>query len=83
MLMHRFGTLNTLVLGHYIVQQVIDLMPWPWSKNINEKVQPPVYWEMVTKHNATLFVNLGFCLFVLLLYVPSQQLRPWRDGQFT
>ena len=43
MLMHRFGTLNTLVLGHYIVQQVIDLMPWPWSKNINEKVQPPVY----------------------------------------
>ena len=22
-------------------------------------------------------------LFVLLLYVPSQQLRSWRDGQFT
>ena len=24
-----------------------------------------------------------FCLFVLLLYVPSQQLRSWRDGQFS
>ena len=23
------------------------------------------------------------CLFVLLLYVPSQQLRSWRDSQFT
>ena len=23
------------------------------------------------------------CLFVLLLYVPSQQLSSWRDGQFT
>ena len=23
------------------------------------------------------------CLFVLLLYVPSQQLWSWRDGQFT
>ena len=23
------------------------------------------------------------CLFVLLLYVPSQQLCSWRDGQFT
>ena len=28
--------------------------------------------------------NMGFvCLFVLLLYVPSQQLRSLRDGQFT
>ena len=24
-----------------------------------------------------------FCLFVLLLYVPSQQLWSWQDGQFT
>ena len=24
-----------------------------------------------------------FCLFVLLLYVPSQQLWSWRNGQFT
>ena len=23
------------------------------------------------------------CLFVLLLYIPSQQLWSWRDGQFT
>ena len=37
LLMHRFGTLNTLVLGHYILQQIIYLMPWPWSMNINEK----------------------------------------------
>ena len=28
-------------------------------------------------HNVCLF------LFVLLLYVPSQQLWSWRDGQFT
>ena len=24
-----------------------------------------------------------FCLIGLLLYIPSQQLRSWRDGQFT
>ena len=24
-----------------------------------------------------------FCLFVLLLYIPSQQLWSWLDGQFT
>ena len=29
------------------------------------------------------FVLLCLFLFVLLLYVPSQQLWSWRDGQFT
>ena len=28
-------------------------------------------------------VDIGVCLFVVLLYVPSQQLWSWRDGQFT
>ena len=29
-------------------------------------------------------IAAGFvCLFVLLLYIPSQQLWSWRDGQFT
>ena len=28
-------------------------------------------------------VYLIVCLFVLLLYVPSQQLWSWRDSQFT
>ena len=29
------------------------------------------------------YMSLFVCLFVLLLYVPSQQLWSWRDGQFT
>ena len=29
------------------------------------------------------FKALAVCLFVLLLYVPSQQLWSWREGQFT
>ena len=28
-------------------------------------------------------MHVLFVLFVLLLYVPSQQLWSWRDGQFT
>ena len=31
------------------------------------------------EHTKHMFV----CLFVLLLYAPSQQLWPWRDSQFT
>ena len=29
------------------------------------------------------WLHKSICLFVLLLYVPSQQLWSWRDGQFT
>ena len=28
-------------------------------------------------------LSKSFCLFVMLLYVPSQQLWSWRDSQFT
>ena len=37
---------------------------------------PMLFWFSVTKQSLD-------CLFVLLLYVPSQQLWSWRDGQFT
>ena len=34
------------------------------------------------KH-VNIYLHLFVCLFVLLFYVPSQQLWSWRDGQFT
>ena len=32
---------------------------------------------------AAMIVFWFVCLFILLLYVPSQQLWSWREGQFT
>ena len=63
LLMHGFGTLNTLFLGYYSLQQLILLsllyMTWPLNMNINENLQPSVDCEMDTKYSARLFVNLG------------------------
>ena len=43
--------------------------------------------NLQVNHIATITFNKRlvclFCLFVLLLYVPSQQLWSWRDDQFT
>ena len=35
------------------------------------------------KYRLLWLIGQVIMLLVLLLYVPSQQLRPWRDGQFT
>ena len=63
LLMHGFGTFNTLVPGHYILWQLILLsllyMAWPWNRNINENGHPPVACETATKYSAILFNNLG------------------------
>ena len=63
LLMHRFGTLVKLILGHYSLRQLICLlllyMAWPWNMNIDENGQSPVGCETVTKYSAILFVNLG------------------------
>ena len=63
LIMHRFGTLNSLLPGHFILQQLIYLpllyMDWPWNMNINENFQPTVDCEMATEYSTILFVNLG------------------------
>ena len=46
--------------------------------NISSRVLSNEYYSL-DWHQSTKFV----CLFVLLLYVPSQQLWSLRDGQFT
>ena len=43
-----------------------------------EKKNQDIKWYTVTKTD-----QVFFCLFVCLLYVPSQQLWSLRDGQFT
>ena len=59
LLMRRFGILNTLIPGHYILQQLIHSLPiyinWQWNMNINEKTQPPVNCEIVAKYSAAFF----------------------------
>ena len=63
MLMHGFGTLNTLVPGHNILRHLLGLsrlyMTWPWNMNTNKNFQPPVGYEMETKYSGRLFVYLG------------------------
>ena len=72
LLMHRFGTLNTLVPGHYILRQLICLsrilyIDWPWNTNINENTQPPVNCEMAAKYSATFFVNTVEYMYIIEL----------------
>ena len=43
-------------------------------------VKMPHCWK---SHVVAHMYKIGFVLFVLLLYVPSQQLWSLRDGQFT
>ena len=53
LLMHGFGALNMLILGNYILRQLICMsllnMAWHWNINFNENVQPSVDWETATK----------------------------------
>ena len=53
------------------------------------KFQYPMIWDVgqkcpsVCPFACNTIALQTVCLFVLLLYVPSQQLWSWRDGQFT
>ena len=52
--MHGFGTSNTLVLGLYIVWQLINLllqyMAWPLDTDMNQTINPQL---------TVVFINLG------------------------
>ena len=44
----------------------------------------PIHIDTITMGLPVMyFKGLLVCLFVFLLYVPSEQLWSWRDGQFT
>ena len=62
LLTHRYGTLNILITGHFILWQLICLlliyMTKPWNMNINVNVQPPVDCKTASSYNAILSVNL-------------------------
>ena len=65
LLIHRFGTLNTLFPGHYILRQVISLLlldtAWAWNTNTDENVQPTctIDCKMVTKYSAMIVAFPG------------------------
>ena len=58
LLMLRFGSLNTLIWGHYILRQLIRFDLALEHGN----VQPP-YCEMATKYSVILYVNLDEYIF--------------------
>ena len=57
----------------------------PAMKTFDEKLQMSTVNVLKFGIQSTVFITTMFfvCLFVLLLYVPSQQLWSLRDGQFT
>ena len=63
LLMQGFGTLNILVLGHYILQKMMCLSllytAWPWNMNISENLKPSVDRETATKYSVLLFLHFG------------------------
>ena len=54
---------------------------WPFimTRPLNKKVQVKIIFRI----SKSKYIYKNVSLFVLLLYVPSQQLWSWRDGQFT
>ena len=66
--LHTKQSLHNAVLGLAgLIKISVNWLIYNEKTIIDMKIQKPV----------------TFCLFVLLLYVPSQQLWSWRDGQFT
>ena len=59
-------------------KKVTGKWPFSWSFSYNPFVKFHSEKIWCPKHD-----HVIVCLFVLLLYVPSQQLWSWRDGQFT
>ena len=55
----------------------------PEFRNNPQSLHPCMHKSKVKILLLDKLMHFNVCLFVLLLYVPSQQLWSWRDGQFT
>ena len=64
---------------HGMVCPFVFLLHAPWSVKMNNVST----FGKDKRRNMAITLLLNFCLFVLLLYVPSQQLWSLRDGQLT
>ena len=73
---HYKGTALHLLKAKYFLGyiEIVSMVQWIKTQFLSN--------ETIIR-GSVLGGRLNICLFVLLLYVPSQQLRSWRDGQFT